>query len=124
MIIFTRLTNSTSAVQVLVVVGLLAMVGGLLFPGTQASPSEADHQELLECKRKAEIGDIHSQHHLGFCDHHGRGVKSDLKETVKWYSRGSPPGFGASLPPKLQKSQMRGTGPELEINHCRDFHRA
>ena len=88
----------------LLIVGALLSFGRLASAGPLedgvAAAKRGDHALALKLWRPiAELGDEYAQYNLGLTYEHGRGVRQDYREAMKWYRRAADQGGDAASGP-------------------------
>ena len=68
-------------------IGMIIVIGGLLFPGVFPKPIDPASKLFLESKAKAEHGDAQAQLDLGIRCLQGSGVRRNDEEAVKWFRK-------------------------------------
>lgn len=114
-------TKPTVAVLVLGGIGMLLVVGGLLFPNHHPPPIDAAVKQFLEFKAQAEKGDAEAQYNLSLCYRDGRGVEPG--GYTEWLRKSAEQNF---LPAQceLGKAYQHGPGVNEFISAARWYRKA
>ncbi len=94
-------------------IGLLVVVGGLLFPSHPPMPINDSQKLLLETKARAEHGEAQAQHDLGIRYLMSWDVKRDYAEAAKWFRKSAEQNF-ATAQFQLADCYLTGRGVALD----------